>query len=201
MRACSVWRIAALTAITTGQRRKQPALELAALYQQRWEVEAVFDEIKVHLLQKRRVLRSKTANLVRQDLWLGAGTLCGALADASGRNRAPPVRSKFVVYRERTADALRTTPIRGIFPQRIQESGGGGLMLYSLLPRTQSALRAKGCITRACSSDAIRHTQAMTVPWRAILRQTSPPNCLRRCLYRRGRYMQKHLTEQYFGLT
>ena len=46
-----------------------PALELAALYQQRWEVEAVFDELKVHLLQKRRVLRSKTANLVRQEFY------------------------------------------------------------------------------------------------------------------------------------
>lgn len=46
-----------------------PALELAALYQQRWEAEAVFDELKVHLLQKRRVLRSKTANLVRQEFY------------------------------------------------------------------------------------------------------------------------------------
>jgi hypothetical protein len=46
-----------------------PALELAAIYQQRWEVEAVFDELKVHLLQKRRVLRSKTADLVRQEFY------------------------------------------------------------------------------------------------------------------------------------
>ena len=46
-----------------------PALELAALYHERWEVEAVFDELKVHLLQKRRVLRSKTADLVRQEFY------------------------------------------------------------------------------------------------------------------------------------
>ena len=46
-----------------------PALELAALYHQRWEVESVFDELKTHLLQKRRVLRSKTADLVRQELY------------------------------------------------------------------------------------------------------------------------------------
>ncbi len=46
-----------------------PALELAALYHQRWEVEAVFDELKIHLLQKRRVLRSKTAGLVRQEFY------------------------------------------------------------------------------------------------------------------------------------
>jgi len=46
-----------------------PALELAALYNQRWEVESVFDELKTHLLQKRRVLRSKIANLVRQEFY------------------------------------------------------------------------------------------------------------------------------------
>jgi Insertion element 4 transposase N-terminal/Transposase DDE domain len=46
-----------------------PALALAALYQQRWQVEAVFDELKTHLLQGRRVLRSKTAELVRQEFY------------------------------------------------------------------------------------------------------------------------------------
>jgi hypothetical protein len=46
-----------------------PAMELAALYHERWEVEAVFDELKTHLLQRRRVLRSKTAELVRQEFY------------------------------------------------------------------------------------------------------------------------------------
>lgn len=46
-----------------------PAIELAALYHQRWEVEGVFDELKTHLVQKRRVLRSKTADLVRQEFY------------------------------------------------------------------------------------------------------------------------------------
>jgi Transposase DDE domain/Insertion element 4 transposase N-terminal len=46
-----------------------PALELAALYHQRWQVEAVFDELKTHLLRGRRVLRSKTAELVRQEFY------------------------------------------------------------------------------------------------------------------------------------
>ena len=36
-----------------------PAKELARLYHERWQVEAVFDEMKTHLLQSRRVLRSK----------------------------------------------------------------------------------------------------------------------------------------------
>ena len=34
-----------------------PALELAALYHERWEVEAVFDELKTRLVPRRRTLR------------------------------------------------------------------------------------------------------------------------------------------------
>ena len=36
-----------------------PTLEPAALYHQRWQVEAVFDELKTHLRQGRRVLRTQ----------------------------------------------------------------------------------------------------------------------------------------------
>jgi hypothetical protein len=46
-----------------------PAAELAAVYHRRWQVEAVFDELKTHLRQARRVLRSKTAHLVRQEFF------------------------------------------------------------------------------------------------------------------------------------
>lgn len=49
--------------------RHAPAQELAALYHQRWQVEAVFDELKTHLRQGRRVLRSKTPELVRQEFF------------------------------------------------------------------------------------------------------------------------------------
>ncbi len=46
-----------------------PAHELARLYHERWEIEGVFDELKTHLLQSRRVLRSKTPDLVRQEFY------------------------------------------------------------------------------------------------------------------------------------
>jgi len=46
-----------------------PALELAALYQERWEAETVFDEFKTHLRGASTVLRSKTPDLVQQELW------------------------------------------------------------------------------------------------------------------------------------
>ena len=45
------------------------ALELAALYHERWEIEGVFDEFKTHLRANSTVLRSKTPDLVQQELW------------------------------------------------------------------------------------------------------------------------------------
>ena len=46
-----------------------PAAELAALYQERWEIESALDELKTHLRGARIVLRSKTPELVRQELY------------------------------------------------------------------------------------------------------------------------------------
>jgi Insertion element 4 transposase N-terminal/Transposase DDE domain len=48
---------------------KAPASELAALYHERWEIEGVFDEFKTHLRANSTVLRSKTPDLVQQELW------------------------------------------------------------------------------------------------------------------------------------
>ena len=48
---------------------RAPAAELAALYQERWEIETAFDEFKTHLRGAQRVLRSKTPDLVRQEAW------------------------------------------------------------------------------------------------------------------------------------
>jgi hypothetical protein len=48
---------------------KAPAKELAALYQERWEIETAFDELKTHLRGARIVLRSKTPDLVRQEFY------------------------------------------------------------------------------------------------------------------------------------
>jgi Insertion element 4 transposase N-terminal/Transposase DDE domain len=45
------------------------AQELAALYHERWEIETAFDEMKTHLRGAKIVLRSKTPDLVRQELY------------------------------------------------------------------------------------------------------------------------------------
>jgi len=46
-----------------------PATELAALYHERWEIETALDELKTHLRGSGIVLRSKTPDLVRQELY------------------------------------------------------------------------------------------------------------------------------------
>ena len=49
--------------------RVAPALKLIGLYHERWEVELVIDEIKTHERVQRKVLRSKTPEGVRQELY------------------------------------------------------------------------------------------------------------------------------------
>ncbi len=46
-----------------------PAAELAALYSDRWEVETLLDEIKVHQQDGRLVLRSQSPDRVEQEVW------------------------------------------------------------------------------------------------------------------------------------
>lgn len=46
-----------------------PAPEIAALYHERWEIENTFDEIEIHQIAHGRVLRSKSPELVRQEVW------------------------------------------------------------------------------------------------------------------------------------
>lgn len=53
--------------------QEAPADELAAAYTKRWEIENAFDELKTHQRGPRMVLRSKSPDLVLQEIW---GHLC-----------------------------------------------------------------------------------------------------------------------------
>lgn len=46
-----------------------PASELAAAYHERWEVENMFDELKTHQRGPARILRSKSPDMVKQEVW------------------------------------------------------------------------------------------------------------------------------------
>jgi hypothetical protein len=76
-----------------------PALELAGLYHERWEVELAFKELQVHQTGGPRVLRSKSPEMVRQEIW---GLLIAHYAvrrlmhQATVRNAIDPDRVSFM---------------------------------------------------------------------------------------------------------
>lgn len=75
------------------------ATELAAAYAQRWEIESAFDELKTHQRGPRTVLRSKSPDLVLQEIW---GHLCCHFAirtlmwEAADHARVDPDQVSFV---------------------------------------------------------------------------------------------------------
>jgi hypothetical protein len=76
-----------------------PASDLVAAYAERWEIESTFDELKTHERGPRTVLRSKSPNLVLQEVW---GHLCCHYAirtlmwEAAGHAGVDPDRVSFV---------------------------------------------------------------------------------------------------------
>ena len=75
------------------------ATELAALYHERWEIETVLDEIKTHLRGSRIVLRSKTPDLVRQEIYgllLAHFAIRGLMHEAALTADEDPDRLSFI---------------------------------------------------------------------------------------------------------
>ena len=76
-----------------------PAKELAALYQERWEIETALDELKTHLRGTQIVLRSKTPELVRQEFYgllMAHFAIRGLMHEAALQADEDPDRLSFV---------------------------------------------------------------------------------------------------------
>jgi hypothetical protein len=92
------------------------ATELAAAYHERWEIELTFDELKTHQRGPRTVLRSKSPELVEQEIW---GHLCchyairTLMADAAQHSGHDPDRMSFVAA---LRIARQSIAPRGAFP-------------------------------------------------------------------------------------
>src|SRR5674476_155075 len=92
------------------------ATELAAAYVQRWEIELAFDELKTHQRGPRTVLRSKSPDLVLQEIWghlcchYAIRTLMTAVARHSGHD---PDRVSFVAALRITRQSVAH---QGAFP-------------------------------------------------------------------------------------
>ena len=99
-----------------------PAMELAAIYHTRWEVQAVFDELKTHLLKSRRVLRSKTPDLVRQEFYgwvLAHYAVRWLLHQGATRHRMPHDSLSFTSHVQLLR---REQPRSGDFPPRAADT-------------------------------------------------------------------------------
>ena len=92
------------------------AVELAAAYNERWEIELILDELKTHQRGPRTVLRSKSPDLVHQEIW---GHLCchyairTLMADAAHHSGHDPDRVSFVAA---LRIARQSVAARGAFP-------------------------------------------------------------------------------------
>jgi hypothetical protein len=93
-----------------------PALELATLYHERWEAEGVFDELKTHLVQRRRTLRSKTPQGVRQEFYgwvLAHYAVCWLMHQAASAHR---LRQRSLSFTGHVHLLRRAQPRSGAFP-------------------------------------------------------------------------------------
>jgi hypothetical protein len=93
-----------------------PAQELATQYHERWQVESVFDELKTHLRQGRRVLRSKTAQGVRQEFYgwvLAHYAVRWLLHEGASKDRIPHAKQSFTKHLHLLR---RAQPQSGAFP-------------------------------------------------------------------------------------
>ena len=96
--------------------RLASATDLAVAYAQRWEIESTFDELKTHQRGPRTVLRSKSPDLVLQEIW---GHLCchfairSLMAQAAAHAGRDPDRVSFVAALRITRQTLAHP---GVFP-------------------------------------------------------------------------------------
>ena len=78
--------------------QQAPAAELAALYHERWEIEVALAELKTGLRGAQVVLRSKTPELVRQEVWgllLAHFAIRGLMHEAALQAEEDPDRLSF----------------------------------------------------------------------------------------------------------
>lgn len=95
---------------------KAAAMDLAALYHERWEVEGVFDELKIHLKNSRRVLRSKTPDGVKQEFygWVLAHYAVSWLMQRAGDTQG--IARRRLSFTGHTGLLRRAQPRSGAFP-------------------------------------------------------------------------------------
>ena len=78
---------------------KYPPSDVVALYHERWEIELGYDEIKTHMLAREETIRSRTPELVRQEIWaigLAYNLVRVEMERIAEQAGVPPTRLSFV---------------------------------------------------------------------------------------------------------
>lgn len=86
-----------------------PAMELILLYHERWEIELALDEIKTHQRQQQKVLRSKTPEGVRQELYatvLAHYAVRSLMVQAASQAKVDPDRLSFTAALFQVQEAI-----------------------------------------------------------------------------------------------
>ena len=143
---------------------------------QRWEIELAFDELKTHQRGPRTVLRSKSPDLVLQEIW---GHLCchyairSLMADAAAARRPRPRPGQL---RRRAADHPATIAQRALFPpdQHGTAEPHWQAFLRRLLDRLNPARRPRASPARHQTQDAQMARQ--TRPPRPLAPTRAPPH-------------------------
>ncbi|HYA53566.1 MAG TPA: IS4 family transposase [Streptosporangiaceae bacterium] len=93
------------------------AVELAAAYRQRWEFETALDELEIHQRGPARVLRSKSAEMVKQEIWallLAHYAIRDLICQAASQADIDPDRLSFIrslrVIRRQVTDQTAFSP-------------------------------------------------------------------------------------------
>jgi Insertion element 4 transposase N-terminal/Transposase DDE domain len=76
-----------------------PAIELAALYHERWEIELAFKELQVHQTGGQRLLRSRSPEMIRQEIWgllIAHYAIRHIMHQATVHNTVDPDRVSFI---------------------------------------------------------------------------------------------------------
>jgi hypothetical protein len=101
---------------------RAPAVEMAQLYAQRWEIETTFGEFKTRLGGRDLVLRSKTPDGVRQEFWgfiLAHHAIRSIMHDAAEKAQVPPNR---LSYSHSLEEIRRKLPLFLVVPPSEVES-------------------------------------------------------------------------------
>jgi hypothetical protein len=105
--------------------QQAPAAELAALYHERWEIEAALDELKTHLRGARIVLRSKTPDLVCQEFYgllMAHFALRALMHEAALKANVDPDRLSFLHAVRVVRVVQRKLPAFNAIPPSAEES-------------------------------------------------------------------------------